>query len=64
MKPLSRRAVVQAVLDGRSLRTFAGGEGIALETARKQLRPALGRLGLSSQKLLFRAFERFEANMS
>lgn len=52
-------AVVTAVLGEVPLRDFADAERIALNTAQKQLKAALAKLDLPSQKALFRAYERF-----
>ena len=52
-------AVVAAVLTHASLRQFADDNQVALNTAQKQLKSAMARIGVSSQKALFQAFERY-----
>lgn len=52
-------SVVHAALSSTSLRTLAHDRGVALDTVRKQLKTAMARMGLDSQKKLFRAFERY-----
>lgn len=49
---------VHASLNSVSLAELADTRGIGLATARQQLKSALGKMGLDSQKKLFRAFER------
>jgi len=48
-----------ASLSDIALADFAGDRGITLDTARKQMKSALSKLGLKSQKQLHRAFERY-----
>lgn len=50
---------VHASLNSISLASFAEMRGIGLDTARQQLKSALTKMGLGSQKKLFRAFERY-----
>lgn len=52
-------AVVAAVLTHTSLRQFAEENDVALNTAQKQLKSAMARIGIASQKALFQAFERY-----
>lgn len=50
---------IHASLSSISLVTFAEKRRIALNTAQKQLKSALSKMGISNQKKLFRAFERY-----
>ena len=59
---LTRREadVVYAVLAGISLRSHAVDRGLKIDTVRKQLKSAMARLGIASQKDLFRLSERYQ----
>lgn len=50
---------VHASLNSVSLTSFAEARNIRLDTARQQLKSALAKMELDSQKRLFRAFERY-----
>ncbi len=52
-------AVIAAVAAGKSLDQHASDNGIAVDTARKQLKAAMGKSGVSSQKALIARLERF-----
>ncbi|KJS08114.1 MAG: hypothetical protein VR78_18655 [Hoeflea sp. BRH_c9] len=51
--------VVRAVLSSQHLGEFAESRGIRLDTAHKQLKSAMRKIGASSQKKIFQAFERY-----
>ncbi|MBX9456698.1 MAG: hypothetical protein KL863_12080 [Rhizobium sp.] len=53
--------VVFAVLTGGTLADVARARGVTLDTARKQLKAAMARLDVGSQKAMVRIFERFRA---
>lgn len=50
---------IHASLTDQALATLADARGIGLDTARKQLKSALSKLGLDSQRQLHRMFERY-----
>ena len=52
-------AAVGAIVAGKSLDEHAREKGIAVDTARKQLKAAMGKSGVSSQKALVARLERF-----
>lgn len=55
---LAEAMAVHASLNSVPLAELAEAKGISLATARQQLKSALAKMGLDSQKKLFRAFER------
>ena len=50
---------VQASLNSTSLATLAAARGVSLDTVRQQLKSAMAKMGLNSQRKLIQAFERF-----
>lgn len=53
--------VVRVVITGGTLADLAQSRGVTLDTARKQLKAAMARLDVGSQKAMIRIFERFRA---
>lgn len=51
--------VIRAVLSSQPLGAFAEVRGIRLDTAQKQLKSAMRKIGAGSQKNIFQAFERY-----
>lgn len=57
--PSSEARAIAAVINDIELSADAAARGISLETVRKQLKSALARMGLKSQKQLVRLFDNF-----